>query len=312
MKFKHLPVLPNEVIENLAVAHTPDGIFLDGTCGGGGHSHLLAEHLSAKGRLICVDRDIEAINAAKNVLQSFTNVQFVHNNYNNIIQVLETLDIDGLNGVLLDLGVSSYQLDNPDRGFSFLHAGRLDMRMDASSGLSAADVVNTYSEINLRQIISDYGEERFAGRIAANIVTQRNIKPFSETTELADLVEKAIPRRLHEAHKHPATRTFQAIRIEVNNELKDLSISLQNIVSKLFPSGRFCVITFHSLEDRIVKNTFAELADPCKCPKTLPYCVCGKEPIVKLITRKPIIPTDNEISDNTRARSSKLRVIEKL
>jgi len=309
-KFNHIPVLAGECIEGLAIK--PGGIYVDGTCGGGGHSSIIAERLGGSGRLVCVDRDTDAINAASERLKEFNNVIFEQDNFTNINDILDRHKLNKIHGVLLDLGVSSWQLDEPSRGFSFLNDAQLDMRMDRSNELSAYDVVNNYNEERLKKIISEYGEERYAGRIARNITKERADKPIGTTLSLADLVCKAIPRAAWEQHKHPATRTFQAIRIEVNNELDNLGQALCALTARLETGGRLCCITFHSLEDRIVKNTFKTLADPCECPRNLPYCVCKKEPAVKLISKKPILPAQDEINTNPRSRSAKLRIAEKI
>ncbi|MCL2704387.1 MAG: 16S rRNA (cytosine(1402)-N(4))-methyltransferase RsmH [Defluviitaleaceae bacterium] len=308
--FRHVSVLADESVDGLAVK--PGGIYLDGTCGGGGHSALIAERLNGKGRLICVDRDNDAVSAAGKRLKKFGNITFARDNFSNVNIILDKLGIKLLDGVLLDLGVSSWQLDEPSRGFSFLHPARLDMRMDREAGKDAREIVNTYDEERLKRIFTDFGEERYAGRVARAIVRERAVKPVETTSELAAIVSGAIPRASWEQNKHPATRVFQAIRIEVNNELDGLGQALRDISARLNAGGRFCVITFHSLEDRIVKNTFKSLADPCECPRSLPYCVCGKEASVKAVTKKPIIPSDEEIAENPRARSAKLRIVQKI
>ena len=295
-----------------ALAIKPDGIYVDGTAGGGGHSYEIAKRLD-NGLLIAIDQDEAAISAASRKLAIFaTRVRVVRNNFRNISDVLDTLEIDRIDGVLLDLGVSSYQLDTPERGFSYMSDAPLDMRMDTRSEKSAYDVVNTYSEHDLRRILFDYGEEKFAGRIASRIVQARAEKPIETTGELTALIKSAIPAAARDGGHHPAKRSFQAIRIEVNSELDVIRPALEAAMNRLNPGGRMAVITFHSLEDRIVKQTFADMASGCTCPKGLPVCVCGKKPTVKVISRKPILPDEEELTENPRSRSAKLRVAEKL
>lgn len=310
LEFKHISVLLNESVDALNIKK--DGIYADGTLGGGGHSEKILERLSNGGLLIGIDQDAEAICAAKKRLEKFTNVIYENTNFKNIKDILIRNSIENIDGAVLDLGVSSYQLDNADRGFSYIADSRLDMRMDLSSELDAYKVVNTYSEENLAKIFFEYGEEKFSRRIAAEIVKTRSAKPIETTLELSELVKKCIPQKTVKKGSHPAKRVFQAIRIEVNGELAILESALNDFFDVLKPGGRLAVISFHSLEDRIVKNTFASLAKGCVCPKDFPVCVCGKKPRGKIITRKAVVPSDDEIDRNKRSKSSKLRVIEKL
>ncbi len=312
MNFEHISVLLNESIDNLNIK--PDGIYADCTLGGGGHSYYIASKLSNKGMLIGIDQDTDALEAASKRLQKFDNVKYVHSNFSNIKNIVEGLGLgqDSVSGFLLDLGVSSHQLDEADRGFSYNHDAPLDMRMDITCPLSAHKVVNEYSESELARIIKEYGEERWAKRIAQFIINERNIKPIETTFELVSVIKKAVPKGARADGPHPAKRTFQAIRIEVNNELGILEGTINDMVDLLEPKGRICIITFHSLEDRIVKNVFRNLENPCTCPRDFPVCVCGKKPKVKVITRKPIVPSDEELNANHRSRSAKLRVVEKL
>ncbi len=310
MEFKHVSVLLNECIEALNIKES--GIYVDCTLGGAGHSSHILKHISQDGLLIGIDQDKDALAAAKERLKEFENVQYVHSNFYNIDNVLNELDIDKVDGILMDLGVSSYQLDEASRGFSYMQDAPLDMRMNRDNDFSAYNIVNDYSEENLYKIIKDYGEERFAKRIANFIVTRRAEKPIETTFELVDLIKAAIPAKMRREGPHPAKRTFQAIRIEVNSELKILNKTIEDGVNKLSKGGRMAIITFHSLEDRIVKLKFRELENPCTCPKEFPICICGKSPVVKSISKKGIAPTDKEIEENPRSRSAKLRVIEKL
>lgn len=308
MEFSHTSVLLNETIDNLNI--NADGIYVDGTLGGAGHSSVILSHLSARGLLIGIDQDKEAINASKDRLK-FNNVKFIHNNFSNIKNVLEDLNIDSIDGAILDLGVSSYQLDNPERGFSYRYDNKLDMRMNQDNELTAEYVVNEYDEMDLYHIIKDYGEDKFAKNIAKHIVSYRKTKRIETTFELVDIIKAAIPRKFQISSGHPAKRTFQAIRIEINNELGILNQAIDDFIDVLKPGGRLCIITFHSLEDRIVKEAFRRNMDPCTCPKDFPVCVCGKVSKGKVITRKPILPTDNEMENNPRSKSAKLRVFEK-
>ncbi|MGJ7043895.1 16S rRNA (cytosine(1402)-N(4))-methyltransferase RsmH [Thermoanaerobacterium thermosulfurigenes] len=308
MDFKHESVLLQETIEYLEIK--PDGIYVDGTLGGGGHSYEILRRLD-KGKLIAIDRDMDAIKAASIRLKDFNNTTYIHDNYKNIKDILKKCGIESIDGALLDLGVSSYQLDEAQRGFSYMHDAPLDMRMDKESDITAEYVVNNYSEDEIAKVISDYGEELWAKRIAKFIVEERRRKPIKTTFELVDIIKKAIPASKRRTGPHPAKRTFQAIRIEVNEELKGLGDSIADFVDVMNPGGRIAIITFHSLEDRIVKNAYKKLEDPCTCPKNLP-CTCGKKPVIKIITKKPIVPSEVEIKVNPRSRSAKLRVAEKL
>lgn len=311
MEFNHISVLLHECIDNLDIKK--DGIYVDGTMGGAGHSLLICQNLSEKGRLICIDQDKNAHIKGREVLREYLDkVTFVKDNFSNIKNILENLDVSKIDGILLDLGVSSHQLDEGERGFSYNHDAKLDMRMDTDRGISAYDVVNTYSEKQLHSIIKDYGEENWAKRIAEFIVKERELKPIETTYELVSVIKKAVPKGARSDGPHPAKRTFQAIRIEVNNELGILKDTVNDVTEKLNKDGRICIITFHSLEDRIIKNAFRTLEDPCTCPRELPMCVCGNEQKLKVITRKPILPTDEEIGINKRSRSSKLRVAKRV
>lgn len=311
MEFSHLPVLYSEVMDALAVK--PDGIYLDGTLGGGGHSEGICQRLSENGTLIGVDRDKDALNAAEKRLQPYKNNKiFVQSNYADVKLILREQGVSGLDGALLDLGVSSFQLDNPERGFSYMHDAPLDMRMNTDDSFTAEDVVNGYSEAELTKIIKDYGEERWAARIAQFIVKARKDKRLTSTYELVDVIKAAIPAKARREGPHPAKRTFQAIRIEVNDELGQLERSINDFVDVLSPGGRLAVISFHSLEDRIIKEAFKKRLDPCTCPPEFPVCVCGKVADVKKVTGKPVTASEEELEQNPRARSAKLRVLEKL
>lgn len=310
MVFSHVSVLLQECMDALCIK--PDGIYIDGTAGGGGHSHEIASHLTS-GKLIALDRDMSAIAAASARLEKFgEHAQVIHSNFSDMAVVCRQLGIDGIDGVLLDLGVSSYQLDTADRGFSYMADAPLDMRMNREDKLDAYTVVNTYTEQQLKKIIYDYGEERFAPRIAARIVQEREKAPIQTTGELVNIIKAAMPAAAKEGGHHPAKRTFQAIRIEVNGELSVIEPTIRDAVSLLKPGGRIAIITFHSLEDRLVKQTFASLASGCTCPRDFPVCVCGKKPIVDIVCKKPILPSAHELSINPRSRSAKLRVAEKL
>lgn len=310
MEFKHVSVLLNECIEGLNIKE--NGIYVDGTLGGGGHSLEILKKLSEDGTLIGVDQDKDALKAASERLQDFKNVKFVHSNFYNIDSVLNSLGIEKIDGMLMDLGVSSYQLDEGDRGFSYMQDAPLDMRMNRENALSAYEVVNEYEEQEIYRIIRDYGEEKFAKRIARFIVENRESKPIETTLELVEIIKAAIPAKARREGPHPAKRTFQAIRIEVNSELSILNKAIEDGVNRLNEGGRMAIITFHSLEDRIVKLKFKELATSCTCPKEFPICVCGGKAKVKLISRKAIEPTKEEVEENPRSRSAKLRVIEKI
>ena len=310
MKFEHTSVLLEEVLDHLAIR--PEGIYVDGTLGGGGHSYHILERLTEGGRLIGIDQDTDAIAAAGERLSAFGDaVTIVHDNYEHIGEVLHDLGIEKVDGILLDLGVSSYQLDNPERGFTYRTDAPLDMRMDQSSALTAKEIVNTYPEEELTRILREYGEERCAARIASNIVKARNKKPLETTGELSAIVRASIPAKMREKGGNPDKRTFQAIRIACNRELDVLRDSLDTMIDLLTPGGRLCVITFHSLEDRIVKNAFKRNENPCTCPPEFPVCVCGKKSKGRVITRKAITPSAHELEVNRRSASAKLRVFER-
>ena len=306
MEFKHIPVLLSETIEELNIKQ--GGIYVDGTLGGAGHSYEIAKRLSKEGRLIGIDRDQDALNAAKKRLSEFSNCEFIHGNHDDIKQILKKLNIDKVDGILFDLGVSSYQKKKKKRGFSYLGDNALDMRMDKTQKLSAIDVVNKYDEKHLEKIIFEYGEERFARQIARKICESRKEKPITTTKELVEIIEKARP---YLKDGHPAKKTFQAIRIEVNNELEPLYNTVMNAIECLKIGGRLCVITFHSLEDRAVKNAFIDAQGKCTCPKDLPYCVCNYKTLGKIITKKPIEASEEEIENNPRSKTAKLRVFER-
>lgn len=309
--FSHVSVLLQECIDALSIR--PAMTYVDCTTGGGGHSYAIASRLTQGGRLVCLDRDEEALAAAKRRLSPFADrVTFVHSNFDRLADVLDTLHVTDLGGVLADLGCSSYQFDNPERGFSYQQDAPLDMRMDTTAPLDAHTVVNTYTEERLKELIYTYGEERFAGRIAAGIVHARQSAPIETTGALVDIIRAAIPRAARESGPHPAKRTFQAIRIEVNGELDAIAPMIDAAAQRLCPGGRLALISFHSLEDRIVKQRMAHLSTGCECPRDFPVCVCGKRPTVTVLTRHPILPTSNELSMNPRSRSAKLRVAEKL
>lgn len=308
--FHHVSVLLNETVDSLLVR--PGYTYADLTTGGGGHSYEIAKRLGGKGRLICFDRDEEALAAARMRLAEFgDSVIFVHENFESIGRVLRDLDIRDLAGVVADLGCSSHQFDTPERGFAYQYDAPLDMRMDTSAPLSAADVVNSYSEAELVRIIRDYGEERFATRIASRIVSARSAAPIRTTFELAELIKAAIPSAARADGPHPAKRTFQAIRIEVNRELDAITPAIEAAIEALIPGGRLSIISFHSLEDRPVKQAFAAAASGCTCPRDFPICVCGKSPKIDIVTKKPILPSAKELEENPRSRSAKLRVAEK-
>lgn len=311
MEFQHISVLPDETIENLNIK--PDGIYLDGTLGGGGHAYRICKRLSEKGRFFGIDQDEDAIAAATGHLKEFRDkVTIIHSNYCNAKEALSGYGVEEVDGILLDLGVSSYQLDNEERGFSYKYDTALDMRMDRSAAFSAKTIVNEYSEAELYRIIRDYGEEHFAKNIAKHIVLRRKDKPVETTGELNEIIKAAIPAKMRAKTGHPSKRTFQAIRIECNHELEVLRDSLDDMIDMLGPGGRFCIITFHSLEDRIVKSAFKKNENPCTCPPEFPVCVCGNVSKGRVITRKPILPGENELKENKRAKSAKLRVFEKI
>ncbi len=311
MAFEHKSVLLEETVDSLNIK--PDGIYVDGTLGGGGHAFEVCSRLGEKGRLIGIDQDADAIRAASERLSVFGDrVTVVRNNYVNIAEVLASLGIEKVDGIYLDLGVSSYQLDTAERGFTYRDEDApLDMRMDQRGSETAADIVNTYSESELYRIIRDYGEDRFAKNIAKHIVKRRQEKPFETAGELAETIRAAIPARVRATGGHPAKRTFQAIRIELNHELDVLENSIDRMIDFLNPGGRLSIITFHSLEDRIVKNRFRINENPCTCPPEFPVCMCGKKSKGRVITRKPIVPTEKELEENKRSKSSKLRVFER-
>ncbi|MDD6810828.1 MAG: 16S rRNA (cytosine(1402)-N(4))-methyltransferase RsmH [Lachnospiraceae bacterium] len=310
MEFKHTSVLLEETIENLQIK--PDGIYVDGTLGGGGHSFRIASELTGTGRLIGIDQDGEAIQAAGKRLEPFgEKVTIIRDNYCNAKAALQAIGIKKVDGIVLDLGVSSYQLDNVERGFSYKYDTDLDMRMDTRQTLSAKEIVNTYSEMDLFRVIRDYGEEQFARNIAKHIVKARTDKPVETTGELNEIIKAAIPAKMRATGGHPSKKTFQAIRIECNRELEVLKNSLDDLIDMLNPGGRFCIITFHSLEDRIVKSAFKRNENPCICPPEFPVCVCGRMSKGKVISRKPILPSEEEITENKRAKSAKLRVFER-
>ena len=306
-EFEHISVLLNECIEGLDIKK--DGIYVDGTLGGAGHTLKIAERLNNTGNIIGIDRDIDAINKAKETLKDYTNVIYVQDNHDNIKGILSKLNIDKVDGILLDLGVSSYQIDEETRGFSYMADSPLDMRMDKGQELTAKKVVNTYSEEKLADIIYKYGEEKFSRQIARKICEYRKIKEIETTKELVEIIEKSVPRQ---NQGHPAKRTFQAIRIEVNNEIEPLYNTIANAIDVLKPKGRLCVITFHSLEDRAVKQAYKDYEGKCTCPTDFPYCVCGNKPKGRVITKKPILPTEEEMEKNSRSRSAKLRIFEKM
>ena len=311
MEFKHKSVLLYETVDELNIK--PDGIYVDGTLGGGGHSYEIAKRLSGGGRLIGIDQDEDAIKAAGKRLEPYMDrVTIVRNNYCNMDKVLDELGIDKVDGIMLDLGVSSYQLDAADRGFTYNVDTALDMRMDQRQEITAKDIVNEYSEFDLYRIIRDYGEDRFAKNIAKHIVAARQEKPIETTFELNDIIKAAIPMKVRATGGHPSKRTYQAIRIELNKELEVLENSIDMMIDRLKPEGRLCIITFHSLDDRIVKIRFKNNENPCICPPSFPACVCCKVPKGRVITRKPIVPTDEEINENSRSKSSKLRVFERV
>lgn len=310
MAFEHVSVLWEETVDGLNIK--PDGIYIDGTLGGGGHSELVLKRLTT-GKLIGIDQDTDALAAASERLKEYGDRFIpVHSNFANVLNVLKDLGIDKVDGMMMDLGVSSYQLDEAERGFSYMHDGELDMRMDRSRPFSAKDVVNTYSAEELNRIIKEYGEDRWAKRIAQFIVEAREDHEITRTAELVDIIKAAVPKGARKDGPHPAKRTFQAIRIEVNNELGIIAETIKDISTALNSGGRISIITFHSLEDRIVKNAYKDLAQGCVCPPELPVCMCNNKPVVKIITRKPTLPSDQEIEENPRARSAKLRVAEKI
>lgn len=311
MTFEHKSVLLTETIEGLKIK--PDGTYVDGTLGGGGHSAEIASRLGERGRLIGIDRDEAAIEAAgRRLLEFGGRVTIIRDNYRNTKEALAALGITGIDGMVLDLGVSSYQLDAQERGFSYRFDTPLDMRMDQRQSKSARDILNEYSEMELYRVIRDYGEERFAKNIAKKIVRARAEKPIETTGELNEIIRSAIPAKMRAAGGHPSKRTFQAVRIECNRELEALKESIGELIDLLNPGGRICIISFHSLEDRIVKTEFRQAQNPCTCPPGFPVCVCGKTSRGKVITSKPILPGEEEVKENSRAGSAKLRIFEKV
>lgn len=309
--FSHTPVLLSECIEGLSVL---DGLtYVDCTTGGGGHSFEIARRLGKTGRLICLDRDADALSAAKKRLSPFLDkITFVHVNFSDIASVLDEYEVNNLGGVLMDLGCSAFQQTEASRGFSYTKDAPLDMRMNRDDTITARDIVNGYPPEKLLKIIDTYGEERFASAIVSAIVRRRESKPIETTTELSDVICSAIPQKFRATGHHPAKKTFQAIRIEVNRELDAISPAIRGAADKLVPGGKLVIISFQSGEDKIVKNTFSELANPCICPRDFPVCVCGRKPILKIETRKPVTPTEKELEDNPRSRSAKLRIATKL
>lgn len=312
MEFNHYSVLLNETIENLNIK--PDGIYVDGTLGGGGHAYQVASRLSEKGRLIGIDQDADAIAAAGERLKEFGDkITIIRSNYANMKEELHRIGVEKVDGIVLDLGVSSFQLDTPERGFTYRDENApLDMRMDDRQSLTAKDIVNGYSEMELYRIIRDYGEDKFAKNIAKHIVQERAKKPIETTGELTEIIRASIPMKVQVTGGHPAKRTFQAIRIELNKELEVLQDNLDDMIDLLNPGGRICIITFHSLEDRIVKTNFKRNENPCTCPSDFPVCVCGKKSKGKVVTRKPILPPEEELEVNSRSKSAKLRVFERV
>lgn len=311
MEFRHRPVMLEQCVKGLDIR--PDGIYVDGTLGGGGHSGAICRSLDERGALIGIDRDRDALNVSSERLKEYKcQKYFVQSNYSDIKQVLNELKIEKVDGALLDLGVSSFQLDNPQRGFSYMNDAPLDMRMSQDDDFTAYDIVNDYDRNELIRVIDRYGEERWASRIADFIVKVRSDKPIESTYELVDVIKQAIPASARRTGPHPAKRTFQAIRIEVNDELSQLERAVEEFCDILAPGGRLCIITFHSLEDRIVKEIFSRRANPCTCPREFPICVCGKKADIKKITGKPFVPDAEEIEENPRARSAKLRIAEKI
>ena len=311
MEFKHYSVLLEETIEHLNIR--PDGIYVDGTLGGAGHASEVAKRLSEKGRLIGIDQDADAIRAAGERLKPFGDkVTIIRSNYANMKEELHAIGIEHVDGIVLDLGVSSFQLDTPERGFTYRDADApLDMRMDDRQSLTARDIVNDYSEMDLYRIIRDYGEDKFAKNIAKHIVNERQKKPITTAGELSEIIRESIPMKVQKTGGNPAKRTFQAIRIELNHELEVLQDNLDTMIDLLNPGGRICIITFHSLEDRIVKTNFKRNENPCTCPSDFPVCVCGKKSKGRVITRKPVLPGERELTENSRSKSAKLRVFER-
>lgn len=309
MEFKHEPVMLNECINGMNIK--PDGIYVDGTLGGAGHSSEIVRRLSKNGMLIGIDRDEEALKAASERLKNFKNIKYIHGNHDDIRKLLNNLGIEKVDGILLDLGVSSYQLDERTRGFSYMGEAELDMRMDKTQTLTAKQVINTYSKEDLIRILNEYGEEKFSKQIVTNILKEREKGEINTTTELVEIIKRAIPIS-KQKDGHPAKRTFQAIRIEVNDEIKPLFNTIKDCIDLLKSKGRLCVITFHSLEDRTVKKAFQDAEGICTCPSDLPYCICGYKSEGKIVNKKPIVATNEELARNTRSKSAKLRIFEKI
>ncbi len=311
MSFSHKSVLLDETIEGLRIR--PEGIYVDGTLGGGGHALEVVKRLKGQGRFFGIDQDEAAIAAAGERLKEYADrVSVIRDNYENAVSDLKNAGITGVDGIVLDLGVSSYQLDTVERGFSYKYDTKLDMRMDTRQTLSARDIVNEYSQAELARIIRDYGEDRFANNIAKHIVAARQQNPIETTFQLNEIIKAAIPAKMRAEGGHPSKRTFQAIRIECNRELEVLKNSLEEMITFLNPGGRICIITFHSLEDRIVKSAFKKQENPCTCPPNFPVCMCGKKPLGRIITRKPILPSAEELAENSRSKSAKLRIFERM
>ena len=311
MAFEHVSVLLNETVDGLNVK--PDGVYVDATLGGGGHAYEVCRRLGSKGRFIGIDQDADAIKAAGERLKGFgEKVTIIRSNYRDMKPQLQNIGVDKVDGIVIDLGVSSYQLDTAERGFSYRVDAPLDMRMDQRQKMTARDIVNEYSESELYRVIRDYGEDKFAKNIAKHICTARAVKPIETTGELTEIIKQSIPMKIRATGGHPAKKTFQAIRIELNQELEVLKNSLDDMIELLNDEGRICIITFHSLEDRIVKTIFKRNENPCTCPSNFPVCVCGKKSKGKVITRKPILPSEEELEENTRSKSAKLRVFERI
>ncbi len=310
MEFKHISVLLRESVDALNVKK--DGIYADGTLGGGGHSYEIAKLLGKDGLLIGIDRDTDALFAAKKRLAEFDNIRYVHSNFANIKNIMRNIGVSELDGAVIDLGVSSYQLDSDERGFSYMKDAPLDMRMDRSAPFSAYELINTYSEAELMRIFFEYGEEKFSRKIASHIVKEREKRPIETTLELVDIIKSAIPKASIQKGSHPAKRVFQAVRIEVNSELEPLKTAIEDFFDCLKAGGRLSVISFHSLEDRIIKKCFQSFASGCICPKDFPICICGQKPKGKIISTKPILPSSEELEYNKRSKSAKLRICEKL
>ena len=310
MEFKHYSVMLNETVDGLNVKE--NGIYVDCTLGGAGHSLEILKRLNGTGRLIGIDQDVEALSAAKERLKDYNNATFIHSNFENIKEILKKEGIDKVDGILADLGVSSYQFDTPERGFSYRFDARLDMRMNKENDISAYEIVNDYPEDKLFKVIRDYGEEKFAKNIAKHICQRRKEAPINTTFELNEIIKAAIPAKMREKGGHPSKRTYQAIRIECNRELEVLENTLDDMIDCLKEEGRLCIITFHSLEDRAVKNSFKTNENPCICPPSFPVCTCGRKPKGKIITKKPITASERELEENQRSQSAKLRIFEKI